>query len=149
MANSASPDGEYERMKRFMAIFATAAMGIASDSEVHPSRVLEAMEAKSPANAKKGVRMAVNDMVEQCEGRSPDYVARLDAHLAANDAMTLSEARNLFSKSLRAVLKRVRIRTETEYYLVRNAVESAAPDAASTMWALLADFETRAASGNA
>jgi hypothetical protein len=45
------------------------------------------------------------------------------------------------------VLKRAYIRTETEYYLVRNAVESAAPDAASTMWALLADFETRASHG--
>ena len=92
--------------------------------------------------------MAVNDMVEACETRPRDYVARLDAHLAANDAMTLSEARNLFSKGLRAVLKRARIRTETEYYLVRNAVESAAPDAASIMWALLADFETRALSDN-
>lgn len=148
MVKPVSPDAEYERMKRFMSIFSTDAMGVAADSECHPLRVLEAIEAKSPANAKKGLRMAVNDMVEACERRSPDYVARLDAHLAANDAMTLSEARNLFSKGLRAVLKRASIRTETEYYLVRNAVESAAPDAASTMWAMLADFEARAVSDN-
>ena len=135
-------------MKRFMSIFATDAMGIAADSEIHPSRVLGAIESKSRANAKEGVRMAVNDMVEQCETRSPDYVARLDAHLAASDAMTLSEARNLFSKRLRAVLKRARIGTEAEYYLVRNAVESAAPEAATTMWAMLADFEARIVSSN-
>ena len=135
-------------MKRFMSIFATDVNGVAADSEIHPLRVLESIEAKSRANAKKGVRMAVNDMVEQCEGCSPEYAARLDAHLAANGAMTLSEARNLFSKSLRAVLKRARIRSETEYYLVRNAVESAAPEAASTLWVLLTDFETRAVSNN-
>ena len=148
MADAASPDAEYERMKRFMSIFATDAMGIAVDSEIHPLRVVEAIESKSRANATKGVRMAVNDMVEQCETRSPDYVAQLDAHLAANDAMTLSEARNLFSKRLRAVLKRARIGTEVEYYLVRNAVESAAPEAAATMWAMLADFEAQTVSSD-
>jgi hypothetical protein len=101
MSDPAGPDAEYARMKRFMSIFMTDAKGIATDSPIHPSRVLEEVEAKSPAKAKKGVRMAVNDIVEACEGCSPDYVARLDAHLAANDAMTLSEARNLFSKGLR------------------------------------------------
>lgn len=128
-------------MKRFLDIFATEVMGIAADSDAHPYRVLQAIEVKSPANARKGLRMAVNDFVEMCEGQSAEYVARLDERLRSSDAMTLTEARAQFSKGLRAALKRGRIVRQGEYYLVRNAVDAAEPEMASKMWAMLAAYE--------
>jgi len=138
-----APDADYVRMKKFVFILATELWSIPADSELHPAHAMEAIESRSLANARKGLRMAANDLVESCETMSGDEVARLDGHLAANDAMTLTEARAQFSKSLKAILKRQHIRTETEYYLVRNAVDFVGGDAAPGLWALLADFEQR------
>ena len=136
-------DTDYARMKRFVFLFVTEVLKVPADSEMHPAVAMEAIESRSQSQARKGLRMAVSDMVEMSERMSNDDVVRLDAHLAANDAMTLTEARGQFSKSLKAVLKRQHILTETEYYLVRNAVDSAEPDKAPALWVLLADFEQR------
>ena len=130
-------------MKKFVFILATELWSIPTDSEMHPAQAMEAIERRSMANARKGLRMAANDMVEMCETMSNDDASRLDAHLAANDAMTLTEARTQFSKGLKTILKRQQIRTETEYCLVRNAVDLVEADAAPALWALLADFEQR------
>lgn len=131
-------------MKNFISIFATEAMGIQPEREDHPSRTLKAIEEVSAAKAREGARMAVNDMVEMCEASTAEYVARLDAHLAANDAMTLSEARLKFSRTLKSIMKRG-IRNEVEYYLVRNAVEAADPETATTLWNMLTAFEGESA----
>ncbi|MGH6614693.1 hypothetical protein [Sphingomonas sp.] len=136
-----SGDLDHERMKRFMDFFATEVMAIPRDSDIHPLRVLQAIEERSPSNARKGLRMAVNDMVEMSEDFSLDEVTRLDARLSAQDALTLSQARLQFSRRLKAILKRGWIRGEMEYHLVRNAAECTDQDMASKMWPLLATFE--------
>lgn len=128
-------------MKRFLAIFASDVMGIADDSDINPLVVLQGIEERSLSNARKGLRMAVNDMVEMCERQPQDYVARLDQKLVANDAMTLTEARARFSKSLNSVLRRGQIVDEVEYYLVRNAVDFASIESAPVMQEMMSVFE--------
>ncbi|MEP9359126.1 hypothetical protein [Sphingomonas sp. KR3-1] len=131
----------FERMRRTLGIFATECKGIAETDEIHPVRVLDAMH--PPAVARKGLQMAVSDIVEELSSVSRDHVARLDARLAECDAMTLSEARLLFSRRLRKVRKRGVIANEDDYYLVRNAIDFAEEDERDALWVLLADFEGR------
>lgn len=110
-------------MTRFIGLLATEMLRVPPEAEHHPTRVFAMMMARSPANARKGLRMAVNDMIEMCSDLSATEVAQLDARLVACEALTLTEARGRFSRKLRAVLKRGHIKTEIEYYLVRNAID--------------------------
>ncbi|CAN5638612.1 hypothetical protein BH10PSE14_BH10PSE14_00080 [soil metagenome] len=141
----AEQDAEYERMKRLLGIFFTDAQGYPADSPANPLNVLAAIAEKQPAAARKGLAMAINDIVEMSEGQTPDYVRRLDAHLTAQGAMTLSEARTRFSKKLKAILRHGTLRDETEYYLARNAVDLAAPEDAARLQAMIGAFENASA----
>ncbi|MBA4760721.1 hypothetical protein [Sphingomonas sp.] len=110
----------------------------------HPVAALAAIEReKGRGIAMRGLRMAINDLVEMTADMSSDAVARFDAKVAAAGGMALSEARALFSKRLKAVLKRSQIADEREYYLVRNAVEFVAEEAKAALWDLLAQFEAK------
>jgi hypothetical protein len=136
---------EYERMKRLLGIFFTDALGHPADSPANPLRALATIEEKQPAAARKGLAMAINDIVEMSEDQPPDYVRTLDAHLKAQDAMTLSEARARFSKRLKAILRRGKLNDEGDYYLARNAVDLATPEDAARLQGLIVDFESAAA----
>jgi tryptophan 2,3-dioxygenase len=138
----AEQDAEYERMKRLLGIFFTDAMGHPADSPANPLNALAAIAEKQPAAARKGLAMAINDIVEMSNDQPPDYVRTLDAHLTAQGAMTLSEARARFSKRLKAILRRGTLKDETEYYLARNAVDLAAPEDAARLQAMIGAFES-------
>ncbi|MCP4621134.1 MAG: hypothetical protein GY844_32415, partial [Bradyrhizobium sp.] len=94
----------FERMRRTLGILATECMGIAETDAIHPVRMLDAM--RPPSAARRGLQMAINDLVEDLAHASPDHVACLDARLAECGAMTLSEARLRFSRNLRKIRKR-------------------------------------------
>lgn len=130
-------------MKRLLGIFFTEALGHPADSAANPLNALATIEKQQPAAARKGLTMAINDIVEMAEGQTPDYVRALDEHLAAHDAMTLSEARTRFSKRLKKILRRGSVIDDTEYYLARNAIDWAAPDDAIKLQAMIADFAIR------
>jgi hypothetical protein len=132
----------FERMRRMLGIYATDCWGIAETHESHPLRALDVIH--PPSLARKGLQMAINDIVEELAHAAPEHVARIDAHMAQRDAMTLSEARLRFSRDLRKIRKRGTIANENEYYLVRNAVDFADESERDALWSLLGDFETRA-----
>jgi len=130
-------------MKRLLGIFFTDALGHPADSAANPLNALATIEKQQPAAARKGLAMAINDIVEMAEGQTPDYVRALDEHLAAQGAMTLSEARARFSKRLKKILRRGSVVGDTEYYLARNALDWAAPNDATKLQAMIADFDIR------
>jgi hypothetical protein len=138
-------DADYERMRRLLDVVYTECLGTAIESESHPVRVLDAMFAARPAAARKGLRMAIGDIVEMLDATSPDYVDRLDARLREIGGMTLTEARSLFSRRLKQAIRRGKIGSEDEYYLVRNAAEDAARDEQQRLWGLIAEYESRVA----
>ncbi len=89
--------------------------------------------------------MAINDCIEMAARWPAEKIAAVDAELRANGLITLSTIRRRFSKRLHSILKRGRIRTEVEYYLVRGAIEdpAIAADEVTTMRNLLTAFETK------
>lgn len=112
-----------------------------------PSQFLGTIEATSLANAKEGLLMALNDMVEDTSNWTPQQVAEADARFKAAGTLTLSEVRRRYSKKYLQILKRGVIRSEIEYYLVKgivdgDGIEPGATEAAQ-LQAMLSDFEAQ------
>lgn len=133
---------DFERMQRFIGHIATLRFNIVADSPGHPLKEMERIEREfGRANAIKGLKMAANDMVEELSRFSASATRQLDAELTEIGAMTLSEARASFSKTLKRVLKRREILSEEEFYLLRNAEDFLQSDDAAICQRLLAKFE--------
>jgi hypothetical protein len=118
---------QYERLKRFLGLFHDWYMNVPnSPPSSHPLAVAEELEKKSLAKARSGLLMAVNDLVEMSSDWSPEQVTEADRRFIENSAPSLSEMRRAFSKQYRRVLKRGRINTIAEYYLVKGIVDGGA-----------------------
>jgi hypothetical protein len=135
---------EFDELKSFLGFFYDHHMGgSAMPPEVHPLNVLDDIQRRAPKRVREGLRMAINDCIEMTAPWPPEKVAALDAELRANGLLTLTALRRRYSRRLHAILKRGRIRSEVEYYLVRGAIEDPeiTTDQATIMQRLLAAFE--------
>ena len=74
------------------------------------------------SKALDGLKQAVNDTVEELSDKPLEYVQRLDAQLRKHGILTFSEIRRRYASSYRRILKRGKIKTETEYYLVAGVL---------------------------
>ena len=138
---------EYELLRAWLAHFVAKYLPFIANTppESHPIAVLDSIAAKSRANARKGLAMAINDMVEMTDRLSPPEVQTADADFERNGLPTLSAIRARFWKPIRLALKRGHIQGEVEYYAVRNAAEMTTVDEERTrLWALIEKFEERA-----
>lgn len=88
--------------------------------------------------------MAIGDLVEATDFWPVERVESLDYLFDQEGLPTLTEIRLSFSKTIRRVLRRGRIKNEVEYYAVRNAVELSEDEQA--LWKLLKDYEEKAES---
>lgn len=79
---------------------------------------LDDLERRSMTQARAGIRMAVQDLLEATRHVDPGFVQRVDARFAAAGLPTLSWMRREVWKTIPKVLARGRIRTEEEYYLL-------------------------------
>jgi len=140
----------YDAMKRFCLWFWERQSArfdkIDLPAEHRPDAVLRSFEQKSMAIAREGVRQGIGDIIEQTQDLGVEDVAPIDAALAAQGLPTLSQIRLQFWSKIAGIMKRESVRTEAEYYALRNVVECM-PDAdQSKAWSLLGDFESRKAS---
>ena len=110
--------------------------------ETHPVACLEQTERGSPSKARIGLAMAIGDIIEMTEAWPINQVAEKDSLLLSDGLPTLTEARLLFSKSIRRVLKRGSIKNEVEYYAIRNAAELQ-QIGGEEVWPLLSAYEAR------
>jgi hypothetical protein len=110
--------------------------------DAHPITVLDRMAVKAPAKARSGLGMAIGDVVEMASDWSTSDVAACDDELSQAGLPTLSAMRVRFSKLLRRVVRRGHIKSEDEFYAVRNAVEQPGADSAN-LWPLLEAYECR------
>ena len=129
----------YEQMRAWLAVMAPELFPEARP-ESDPIKFLDKTFAASPANARKGLAMAVNDCVDFAEEWTPDRVAAIDDRLRKQGLLTLSDMRATLSRDVQRVVRRGRIIGEIEYYAVRNAVEMAGNDS-DRLWQLLEAYE--------
>ena len=100
------------------------------------------------SKALDGLKQATNDIVEELGNRPPEFLAQLDATLRDRGIITFSEVRRRYAAAYRRILKRGKILSETEYYLIRGIV-SDFPGQASVaervaLEAMLAEYERHA-----
>lgn len=118
------PPGDYERLKKFLTLFYEwyVRKPHHSDSS-HPGNVLARLEESSKRVAQRGLQMALTDLVEMTSDWTPEQVAAANEGLLAAGAASLSEVRHTYSKQYLRVVKRGRIESEYEYYLVKGVAE--------------------------
>ena len=118
-------DSEYAKMKAFLAFYVERyRLNLETlPPEKWPIASLEALEKKGMKTALKGLRQAINDCVERSFHFDHADVESLDSELRKRGVVTLSELRRQYSKGYARILKRSQIKTETEYYLIRNVLD--------------------------
>jgi hypothetical protein len=136
---------DYAPLKAFFAWATEHLLGIPASpsSDQHPVAVLSEFEVRSPARARDGLAMAIGDIIEMSENFSAGQVAAIDAALAAEGIITLSDLRARFWSRVRRLLERGAIRGERDYYALRNVVEALPEEEQSRAWQMLAAFEER------
>ncbi|WP_298276482.1 hypothetical protein [uncultured Bradyrhizobium sp.] len=130
---------EYTQLKKFLSFYVETL-----PPEQQPPAVLEAMEKRSPRMAFQGLRQAINDCVERSSFFDPVEVAKLDAELISRGIITLSELRKRYSRGYANILKRGRIKNDTEFNLLQNVINDPtekSPDELELLAKLLSDYE--------
>jgi hypothetical protein len=100
--------------------------------------------AKSPIQARKKLAIAVGDVVDFTDDWAAQRVAGMDHVLREANLPTLTAVRRSFSKVISRAVRRGSIKTDVEYYAVRNAVGRAEDDGA--LWKMLGDYEQQTTS---
>ena len=135
---------DYEALKGFFAYMSEkwlrALPGLAPEDR--PMAVLAQQEKQSMSLARKGLAMAIGDTIEMFDRAGPEEVDAFDRELGAAGLPTLSEVRARFSRQINGIMKRGKIRSEIEYYALRNAVDSMPEGDAAKAWHLLGEYET-------
>lgn len=110
--------------------------------ETHPIAVLDQLALKAPAKARSGLGMAISDVVEFASDWPVSEVTACDRELSQLGLPTLSQVRVRFSKLVQRVVRRGQIKSDDEFYALRNAVEQQGADSAA-LWSLLDAYEAR------
>ena len=150
MARQMSPEREREftELAGYLDYFATHVMGVDPGSPVHPTNTIkDIVERFGRSKALDGLRQAVNDTVESLDGK-PGVAQALDEALRANALLSFYEVARRYASAYRNILKRARIKNETEYYLVHGALvdgaNSLAADERAELARLIDEFENPA-----
>jgi len=115
---------EYTTMKAFLSFYSDRYFSPENlPPEARPIACLERLEKMGMTMAGRGLRQAINDCVEASLHFDPKEVERLDSELRARGIVTLSELRRRYSKGYAKIVKRGRIKNESEYYLIRNVLD--------------------------
>lgn len=112
--------------------------------EHHPVAVLEDFERRSMAMARKGLALAIGDLVDDLSDLTAEQVTRIDEALSSAGIITLTEVRARFWSKIRSIRKRGSVRNEAEYYALRNVVEALPEREQQEAWSLLAAYEETA-----
>ena len=85
----------------------------------------------------------MGDVVEFSADLRPEQVERLDRELVEAGLPTLGAMRARFMRGVNRILARGVIRSEREYYAVRNVADEADGELRKQLWGLLDGFEER------
>lgn len=115
----------------------------------HPVNVLAGFERRLPfSQVLSGLKQAVSDCLEEAEDWSPDQIRQADESLMAAGAPSLSELLTTRSQQFRQILRRGKVRNDTEFYLVSAALADTATarpaQEREKLGAMLVAYEARA-----
>ena len=136
---------EYEELSGYLDFF-THVMGVDPSSPIHTTVALKRIaEDYGRSKALEGLRQAANDTVQSLDNKV-GVAQALDAALRGNGLVGFYEIARRYGSAFRKILKRGRIKNETEYYLVHGALadyaNSLAEDERAELARLVEGFES-------
>jgi len=115
----------YEDLKRFLQIYTETMFDLSSyPEEIRPMNVLAEFERQSPAMGRKAVSIGVADAVSNLRDVSTPELEVLSARLLAANAPSVASVRAMVSKKLGPAIKRGVLKSEEEFYLVKDLLDS-------------------------
>lgn len=112
---------EFQELSMFLEYYSTNITKIDRNDHIHPSNVLvEIVEKFGKSKALQGLKQAINDTIEDSSELDETSLKRLDRELYENGIITLSKLRSRYWSKYKGILKRGKIRNETEYYLING-----------------------------
>ena len=140
---------EYAELHAYLDFHSTHVMGIDPANPIHPTNVGKRIVEKfGRSKALDGLKQAVNDTVEDLSDQPLEYIQRLDAALRGRGIITFSEIRRRYASSYKRILKRGKIKTDTEYYIVAGILADfssiASDDERGILEKLASEYEPRA-----
>ena len=139
---------EFEELSLFLEFYSTNVSGIQREDPIHPSNCLvEIVDKFGKSKALQGLKQAINDTLEDTASWDSNTVSKLDEQLRVNGTITLSMLRTRYWSTYKSILKRGKIKNESEYYLIRGLeceLDNGIPQEQRTLLAeLVRDFEER------
>lgn len=138
---------DYEKLKAFVAAYMEHYAEGPVPREIHPLTVLVNLEKVSIARARKGLLLAVQDLVESTSEWAPGKVAEADRRFVLLGSFSLSDLRRRYSRRYIQVMQRGSIRSAIEYCMLKSMVDGSSiePGASEseTILEMLAEYERR------
>lgn len=117
---------DYTEMKAFLSFFAERFLDQRAPSPAHrPMALLARQEQESPASARSGLRMAVNNCLEISAPWPLSQIMALDLEMAARGIRSLSCVRSRIWGRYGAMLKRAQLRTSDELAVAQAVLADA------------------------
>jgi hypothetical protein len=143
---SAEREREYVELHAFLDYYSTHVLEIDPTNPIHPTNVGKRIVAEyGRSTALEGLKQAVNDTVEHLNDKSAEFVQCMDEKLREQGIVTFSEVRRRYSSSFKRILKRGKLKTETEYYIIAGVLADcsslASDDERVVLNQLVADFQ--------
>jgi hypothetical protein len=140
---------ELDRLNRTLSVMAAWAdplSGLPTDAETFAKVVAREVHARNLA----GLRMILNDLVAMTQAASLQQRRDLDTQLRERAGVSLSSLMQRQSAAVARILKRGKLTSEQQYYLVREHMEFVADDPTHAthlpaLYALLEAYEVTAA----
>lgn len=140
-------DDSYRKDKILFVTYVEEVLQRGPVSALSALEALDRMESESASKARKGLDMALNDIVEATERWAYRAVAEFDRLLQSKGGTTLSEMRVRISRSYKALIRKGRIDRDSDYYLVKNVLEGASNSLSAesliSLRSMLVLYETR------
>lgn len=115
---------EYEALRGWLSHMVRLTMpDVVPGSDIDPIVVLDRFAETSPAKARKGLSMAIGDIVEMTINWPRDKIVEADRQLSEAELLSLSAVCARFSKAVSKIVRKGVIANDAEFYLVRNAAE--------------------------
>ena len=134
---SAAREREFQELYAFVDFYSTQVIKPLANSPKMADVCVDIIEQHGRSKALEGLRMATNDILEEL-GRIPSaQVESFDEAFRRAGLVSFSELRRRYSSLFKRIVKRGRIKDDTEYYLLNGVVVDQSTDIDATERALL------------
>lgn len=115
----------HERLMRFFEIYVETMIDVSSVPEdERPMYLIAQFEKQSPATGRQSVRLGVSDALADLRNSPAEKLAEFSQRLAAANAPSIATVLAMMSKKLAPAIKRGVLKSEEEFYLVKDLLDS-------------------------